>query len=83
VPHIVTLLSKDFLVLVLIAAAIAFPVAWYGLNRFLQDYAYRTDIPWWVFPVAGAATLLIAMTTVSFKCIQAALANPVNSLRTE
>ncbi|HEV3324291.1 MAG TPA: ABC transporter permease [Puia sp.] len=83
VPHIVTLLSKDFLVLVLVAAAIAFPLAWYGLNRFLQDYAYRTDIPWWVFPSAGATTLLIAMTTVSFKCIQAALANPVKSLRTE
>jgi|SRR5882724_769602 len=82
-PHIVTLLSKDFLVLVLIAAAIAFPVAWYGLNSFLQGYAYRTDISWWVFAAAGAITMLIAMVTVSFKCVQAALANPVKSLRTE
>ena len=83
VPHIITLLSKDFLVLVLVAAAIAFPVAWYGLNSFLQGYAYRTDISWWVFAAAGAITLLIAMITVSFKCVQAALANPVKSLRTE
>jgi putative ABC transport system permease protein len=83
VPHIVTLLSKDFLALVLVAAVIAFPVAWYGLNSFLQGYAYRTNISWWVFLAAGAITLLIAMVTVSFKCIQAALANPVKSLRTE
>jgi putative ABC transport system permease protein len=83
VPHIVTLLSKDFLVLVLLAAAIAFPLAWYGLNNFLQGFAYRTDISWWVFAASGATTLLIAAITVSFKCIQAALANPVKSLRTE
>jgi putative ABC transport system permease protein len=83
VPHIVTLLSKDFVVLVLVAAAIAFPVAWYGLGKFLQGYAYRTDLSVWVFAAAGAITLLIAMVTVSFKCVQAALANPVKSLRTE
>jgi ABC-type antimicrobial peptide transport system permease subunit len=83
VPHIVTLLSKDFLALVLIAAAIAFPVAWYGLSNFLQSYAYRTDISWWVFALAGLATLVITLLTVSFKCVQAALANPVKSLRTE
>jgi putative ABC transport system permease protein len=83
VPHIVTLLSKDFLLLVLIAAAIAFPVAWYGLSSFLQGYAYRTGISWWVFALAGLTTLVIALLTVSFKCLQAALANPVKSLRTE
>ena len=83
VPHIVTLLSKDFLVLVLVAAAIAFPVAWYGLNSFLQGYAYRTNLSWWVFALAGIITLLITMLTISFKCVQAALANPVKSLRTE
>jgi putative ABC transport system permease protein len=83
VPHIVTLLSKDFVVLVLVAAAIAFPVAWYGLGKFLQGYAYRTELSAWVFAAAGAVTLLIAMVTVSFKCVQAALANPVKSLRTE
>lgn len=83
VPHIVTLLSKDFLVLVLIAATIAFPVAWIGLNSYLQGYAYRTNMSWWVFAVAGIITLLIALVTVIFKCVQAALANPVKSLRTE
>ncbi len=83
VPHIVTLLSKNFVVLVVIAAAIAFPVAWYGLSNFLQGYAYRTEMSWWVFAAAGGITLLVAIITVSFKCIQAALANPVKSLRTE
>jgi putative ABC transport system permease protein len=83
VPQIVTLLSKHFLVLVLIAAAIAFPVAWYSLNNFLQGYAYRTNLSWWVFGAAGAITLFVALATVLFKCVQAALANPVKSLRTE
>ncbi|HEY4206645.1 MAG TPA: ABC transporter permease [Puia sp.] len=83
VTQIVTLLSKDFLKLVLIAAAIAFPLAWYGVHGFLQGYAYRTDISWWVFALAGALTLLVAIVTVSFKCIQAALASPVKSLRAE
>lgn len=83
VPQIVTLLSKSFLVLVLVAAAIAFPVAWYGLNNFLQGYAYRTDLSWWVFALAGIITLLIAMFTVSFQAIKAATANPVKSLRME
>jgi putative ABC transport system permease protein len=82
-PQIVTLLSKQFLVLVLVAAFIAFPVAWYGLNNFLQGYAYRTDLSWWVFGAAGAITLVIALVTVIFKCVQAGLANPVNSLRSE
>ena len=83
VPQIVSLLAKHFLVLVLVAAVVAFPVAWYGLNNFLQGYAYRTDLSWWVFGAAGAITLSVAMLTVIFKCIQAALANPVKSLRTE
>jgi putative ABC transport system permease protein len=82
-PQIIALLSKDFLLLVLIAAAIAFPVAWNVLNRFLQAYAYRTDLSWWVFALAGFITLLIAMLTVSFKCVQAALANPVRALKNE
>ncbi|MEJ0103791.1 MAG: ABC transporter permease [Bacteroidota bacterium] len=83
VPHIVALLSKDFLVLVLVAVVIAFPLAWYGLNNFLQGYAYRTNLSWWVFALAGFITLFIALFTVSFKCVQAALANPVKSLRSE
>ncbi len=83
VLQIVALLSRDFLGLVLVAALIAFPVAWYGLDNFLQGYAYRTDLSWWVFGVAGAITLFVALVTVIFKCIQAGLANPVKSLRTE
>ncbi len=83
ISNIVNLLSIDFIKLVLIAAAVAFPIAWYGLNNFLQGYAYRTSLSWWVFVLAGVVTLLIAMLTVSFKCVQAALANPVKSLRTE
>jgi putative ABC transport system permease protein len=83
VQHIVTLLAKDFLVLVLVAAAIAFPLAWYGLSRFLQDYAYRTELSWWVFALAGLITLLIAMLTIGFKCMRVALANPVTALKNE
>ncbi len=83
VPNLVALMSKDFLVLVLVAATIAFPVAWYGLNNFLQGYAYRTDLSWWVFALAGIITMLIAMFTVSFKCVQAALANPVTAMKNE
>jgi putative ABC transport system permease protein len=80
---IVTLLSKEFLKLVLIAAVIAFPVAWYAMHNWLQDFAYRVHIQWWVFVLAGFAALLIALATVSFQAIKAALANPVKSLRTE
>ncbi len=83
IPQIVGLISKDFLVLILISVAISFPLALYGLNRFLQGYAYRTSLSWWVFALAGGMTLLIAMVTISFKCVQAALANPVKSLRSE
>ena len=83
VAQIVILISKDFLFLVLISACLAFPVALYGLSRFLEGYAYRAPLNWWVFAVAGLTTLLIAMITISFKCVQAALANPVKSLRSE
>jgi putative ABC transport system permease protein len=83
VPGIVALMSKDFLVLVMVASAISFPVAWYGLSNFLQGYAYRTDLSWWVFIVAGILTVCISLITISFQTIKAALANPVNSLRTE
>jgi len=83
VSGIVRMLSRDFLILVLIAAMIAFPVAWWAMNRWLGDFAYRIDIGWWVFVVAGIAALLIALLTVSFQAIKAAIANPVKSLRTE
>lgn len=78
-----SLLSKDFLKLVLIANGIAFPVAYYIMNRWLNEFAYRIDIEVWVFVVAGSLALLIAMVTVSFQAIRAALANPISSLRSE
>lgn len=83
VSTIVTLLSKDFLKLVAIAAVIAFPVAWYAMNNWLQDFAYRISIPVWIFLVAGILAALVALATISFQAIKAALANPVKSLRTE
>ena len=83
VGSVVRLLSKEFLVLVLIAALIAFPLGWWATNKWLQDFAYRINIEWWVFPAAAIGALLIALLTVSFQAIKAALANPVKSLRTE
>ena len=83
VSNIVAMLSKDFLKLVMIAALIAFPVAWWAMNKWLQDFAYRINISWWIFIVAGVVALLIALITVSFKAIKAAVANPVKNLRTE
>jgi putative ABC transport system permease protein len=83
VANVVTMLSKDFVVLVLLAAVIASPVAWYFMNQWLQDFAYRIDIRWWVFVLAGTGAILIALMTVSFQAIKAAIANPVKSLRTE
>lgn len=83
VSTIVALLSKDFLKLVIIAAIIAFPVAWYAMHAWLQDFAYRIDIPWWIFIVAGIVAVIIALVTISFQAIKAAVANPVKSLRTE
>jgi putative ABC transport system permease protein len=83
IPGIAGLLSKDFLVLVGIACLIAFPIAWWMMNDWLQSYEYRISIPWWVFALTGFAAMLIALATVSFQAIKAALANPVNSLRGE
>ncbi len=80
---IVTLLSKDFLKLVAIAALIAFPLAGYVMYNWLENFAYRTSLQWWVFPVAGFIAALIALATISFQAIKAALMNPVKSLRTE
>jgi len=83
VTGIVQLLSKDFMKLVLIALVIASPMAWYFMNNWLKDFAYRIEITWWTFLIAGGAALLIALITVSFQSIRAAMANPVKSLRTE
>lgn len=83
VTDIVRLLSLDFIKLVCIAMIIASPLAWYGMNRWLRDFAYRIDITWWMFALAGFFALLIALATVCFQAIKAAIANPVKSLRTE
>ncbi len=83
VTDITAMLSKDFVKLVLVAVIIAFPLAWWTMDKWLQDFAYRIDIGWWVFAVAGFVTLLIALLTVSSQAIKAAIANPVKSLRTE
>ena len=80
---ITTMLSKEFLQLILIAALISFPLTWYAMNKWLQDFAYRTVIHWWVFVLAGAIALLVAAITISFQSVKAALANPVKSLRSE
>lgn len=77
------LLAKDFLQLVIASCIIAFPVAWWLMNSWLKDYAYRTTIQWWIFALTGIAALLIALITVSFQAIKAAIANPVKSLRIE
>ena len=83
VLNIALLLSGNFLKLVFIAFIIASPLAWWTMNKWLQDFEYRISITWWMFAVAGMAALLIALITVSFQAIKAAVANPVKSLRTE
>ncbi|MBN8787408.1 MAG: ABC transporter permease [Terrimonas sp.] len=80
---LVAMLSKDFLRLVVISSIIAFPLAWWSMKNWLQDFAYRINISWWVFVIAGVIAIFIALITVSFQAIKAAMANPVKSLRTE
>ncbi|WP_353196964.1 FtsX-like permease family protein [Parapedobacter defluvii] len=83
VAGIVTLLSKDFVQLVCLAIFIASPVAWWAMNRWLEDFVYRIDIQWWMFALAGVVAVVIALLTVSWQAIRAAVANPVDSLRDE
>lgn len=83
VSGIVVLLSGDFLKLVLIAIVVASPIAWYAMHHWLQGFAYRIDIAWWVFATAGLLAVVIALLTVSFQSVKAALTNPVKSLRSE
>ncbi|WP_026236491.1 ABC transporter permease [Pontibacter roseus] len=83
VSGIVFMLSKDFLKLVLIANLIGLPLSWYLMSNWLNDYAYRTDLSWWIFGSAFLVTLVIAMFTLSFHAVKTAMADPVNSLRTE
>lgn len=83
VTNVTTMLSKDFLRLVLIASLISFPVAWWAMNYWLQSFAYRIEISWWIFLVAGCTAIFIALLTICIKAIRAAMANPVESLRSE
>ncbi|AKD57627.1 ABC transporter permease [Spirosoma radiotolerans] len=83
VASIVALLSKDFLKLVGVAIVLSVPVAWYVMNRWLQDFAYKIELSWWVFALAGVLAVSIALLTVSFQSVKAALMNPVKSLRSE
>jgi putative ABC transport system permease protein len=83
VTSLAGLLSVEFLKLILLSLLLAFPLAWLGMHKWLQNYAYRVDIHWWVFIMAGVAAILIAIITVSFQAIKAAISNPVKSLRSE
>src|SRR5690606_23860437 len=83
VSDIVRLLAADFVKLVLIALVIASPIAWWAMNTWLQDFAYRIEIQWWMFAVAGLAAMVIALFTVSWQAVRAAMANSVDSLRDE
>jgi putative ABC transport system permease protein len=81
--NIVTMMSGDFLRLVLVATLVAFPVAWWMMHRWLQDFAYRVNISWWIFGLAAMAAITVALVTISFQAIRAAMANPVKTLRSE
>lgn len=83
VANITMLLSKDFLKLVIISYIIASPIAWWAMSKWLQAYTYRINIEWWVFAMAGLVSIVIAISTVSYQAIKAAIANPVKNLRTE
>jgi putative ABC transport system permease protein len=83
VSGIVQLLTKDFLILIFIAFVVAVPAAWFASTRWLESFAYKIDVSWWVFLLAAAIVFLTAFATISFQTIKAACANPVNSLRSE
>ena len=83
VSGIVLMLSKDFLKLVLIAAVIAIPIAWFFMHKWLEDFAYRININWWVFVLSALVATMIAMATICLQVVKAAITNPVKSLRTE
>jgi putative ABC transport system permease protein len=83
VQNILTMLSKDFLKMVIVSIVIAFPIAWWAMTKWLQDFTYRVNIAWWIFGLAAFITIAIALLTISFQAIKAAVANPVKSLRTE
>jgi putative ABC transport system permease protein len=83
VNNIVMMLSRDFLMLIVIASLIAFPVAWWAMYKWLQDFEYRIEVGWWIFVFSGFVAVLVALFTVSFQAVRAAVSNPIKSLRTE
>jgi putative ABC transport system permease protein len=83
VLNVAFILSKDFLILVVVSNVIAWPVAYYFMDKWLQDFAYRIDISWWIFVLSGGIALVIALVTVSLQAIKTAIANPINALRYE
>jgi putative ABC transport system permease protein len=83
ITGIVTMISKDFVKLVLVASVISFPVAWWAMNKWLQSFAFRITISWWVFVLAGLTAIMIALATVCVQAIKAAIANPTKALRSE
>jgi putative ABC transport system permease protein len=83
VSDIVFLLSNDFLKLIILAFLIAIPIGYYAVDRWLQNFAYQIDLSWWIFALAGGTTLVVALATISFQSVKAAIANPVDSLRNE
>jgi putative ABC transport system permease protein len=83
VAQITLLLSKDFVKLIILAIIIASPIAWFAMNKWLQNFAYPVTISWWIFALAGLLAIIIAFATLSFQSVKAALANPVNNLKTE
>ena len=83
VSQTIILLLKEFVALVVLANIIIWPLAYYFMNKWLQDFAYRIDISWWMFALSGGIALLIALATVGFRSIKAVIANPVKSLRYE
>jgi len=83
VADITAMLSKDLLRMVVVSLVIAFPLAWWAMHKWLEDFAYRTNISWWIFAGAGMIAICIALATISIQAVKAASANPVNSLRTE
>jgi ABC-type antimicrobial peptide transport system permease subunit len=83
VAQIVSLLSRDFLKLVLIAFLVAIPIAWWGVNKWMENFAFKTSISWWIFIISGALMTIIALVTLGIQTIRSAMANPVKSLRSE
>ena len=83
IVNITLLVAKQFLFLVIVAIAIATPLAWWAGSNWLQNFAYRADISWWIFAVSGTAAIIIALSAVSYHAVRAAMANPVKALRTE